>query len=84
MALTDAQRRAIWADFQRDLSSEHEEIGPLTKPQLRAAFSAVDDWIDANAASFNAALPAPAKAALTARQKARMFALVVQKRLEVS
>ena len=78
--LADEQRFEVWAQFMSDLSNGRESIGDLTKQDLRAAFNAVDDWVDANAASLNSAIPQPARGVLTAPQKARLLMLVVQKR----
>jgi hypothetical protein len=80
--MTDPQRFDTWADFMRELSSEREPIA-LTKVELRAAIDAVDLWISDNAASFNTAIPQPARGALTAAQKARMLMFVVRKRFSV-
>ncbi len=77
--LTAAKRRALWREFMDEASAERDPL-PLTKAQLRAAVDAVDTWIDDNAASFNAALPAAARSALTARQKARLFFIVAEER----
>lgn len=77
--LPEADRAAIWAEFMRDLSSAREPIA-VTKGDLRAAFNAVDDWVEANAASLNAAIPQPARAALTRQQKARLLQMVVRQR----
>ena len=52
----------------------------LTKDALRAAVDAADDWVDANAAAFSAALPQPARGVLTASEKAALLMFVVQKR----
>jgi hypothetical protein len=41
---------------------------------------AADDWLSANAASFNAALPAAARAGLSPAQKARLVAAVALRR----
>ena len=82
-ALTNPQRRSIWAEFMRRASRERQDLG-LTKTQLRAAVDATDGWIDDNAASFNSALPAAARTALTAQQKALMFFAVASKRFEVN
>ena len=82
-ALTDPQRRSIWAEFMQRASRERRDLG-LTKPQLRAAVDATDEGIDDNAASVNPALPAEARTALTAQQKALMFFAVASKRFEVN
>lgn len=76
-------RVKINSGFQNESSSAHEALA-LTKADLQAAVDASDAWADANAASFNSAIPLPARTALTARQKARLLALVLQRRFEVS
>ena len=82
--LTDNDRAALNALIQSDWSSEREQLGLLTKADLRAAINAIDAWVDANAAAFNAAIPQPARAQLTAKQKARLLLLVVRRRWEVA
>lgn len=78
MALTDNQRRRIWAYFMRAASTRQELIGTtLNKTQLREAVDAIDDWIDLNATSFNNALPNPAKTQLTTKQKYELFSSVL-------
>lgn len=56
----------------------------ITKLELAAAINAIDDWVDANAASFNTAIPQPARGALSARQKAALLMYVVQQRFSVT
>jgi hypothetical protein len=78
--LNDADRvslRTAWAEANR------ETVG-ITKPELRAAIDAADDWANSNAASYNSALPLPARTTLTAAQKARILAYVVTRRFERS
>lgn len=77
--LPAASRLAIRADYGSRLSARREPFA-LTKPQLDAAIAATDDWIEANAASFNTALPLAARTQLTAAQKAELFSLVALKR----
>lgn len=76
MPLADADRRQVWAHFMRSGS------GPdgVTKPDLRAAVDAIDGWVDANQASFNSAIPQPARGALTATQKSLLLMFVVMRR----
>jgi hypothetical protein len=76
-------RIKINTGFQQESSSTYEALA-LTKADLQAAVDAIDAWADANAASFNSAIPLPARTALTTRQKARLLALVLQRRYEVS
>jgi len=77
--LTSEQRQALWAEFQRD---DTGEIAVL-KADLRAAVDALDQWFDDNAATLNAAIPQPARGALTQRQKALLFMHVLIKRFKV-
>ncbi len=81
--LSDADRVDEWAGFMSDASSRFELID-LTKQDLREAVNAVDDWIDANAAAFNQALPVAARTSLTAAQKAELLMRVVRRRFEVT
>jgi hypothetical protein len=69
-----------------ELSREGEggEIGGIGRDGILAAFTATDQWVDDNQASFNAALPEPAKSLMSSRQKVRMFMWVVKKRWEVT
>jgi len=81
--LSEADRRAAWADFMREESDARQSMS-LTKADLRAAFDAIDSWVDGQAATINAAIPQPARTALTTRQKAKLMAMVLQKRYGVS
>ena len=81
--LSLAERQAVWARFMEDASRLRDPL-PLTKPDLLAAVNAVDDWVEANTAGYNAAIPLPARTALTAKQKAWLLFVVVRRRFEVS
>lgn len=81
--LVDADRQAVWAEFMREESSARQPV-TLTKADLRAVFDAADAWADANSASYNIAIPQSARAALTARQKAKLLAMVLAKRYGVT
>lgn len=77
--LSAASRAVIAAHIQRP----QQGLGPLaalTKTDLRAAVDATDDWIDANSAAFNTALPATARTALTQQQKTLLFCYVALRR----
>lgn len=78
--LTVQQRIDCAADWQRNFALG--ETIAVTKVDLKAALDGVDDWVNANAASLNAAIPQPARANLTAAQKARLLVWVVRKRFE--
>ena len=81
--LSASDRTAIRSLVGLDLSRTRESIA-ITKVQLQAAIDATDQWIDDNAAAYNAALPAAARNGLTAAQKARLFMAVTRKRFEVT
>ena len=79
--LTDGQRRALWAAFQR---GDTGPMGALTKADLRAAVDALDAFLESNSAAINSAIPQPARGALTARQKAMLLVHVVDQRYKVT
>jgi molybdopterin-guanine dinucleotide biosynthesis protein len=81
--LADNERLALWADLMREMSAAGEAVS-ITKADLRAALNAADAWADSNAASYNTAIPQPARGALTARQKARLLTYVIRRRQEVT
>lgn len=80
--LSDNNRIDIWAEVMREMSSNNDTIS-FTKQEFRAAINAIDQWVDDNAASFNAAIPQPVRGALTAKQKAGLLNSVIQKRFKV-
>lgn len=81
--LTAAERlecRAIWNDLN---AGERLSIAGLTKADMAAAVAALDTFFDTNAAAINTAIPQPARAALTTRQKALLVVAVIRKRYGV-
>lgn len=81
--LSDQERRNAWQEIQQTWSSRTESTGALLKADLRAAVDATDQWIEDNAAAYNATLPAAARNTLTAAQKAELFSLIALKRFGV-
>jgi hypothetical protein len=79
-ALSENDRIAVWSSYMR---SGDGATGCL-KAQLRAVIDAVDDWVEANAASFNSAIPQPMRGTLTTKQKAAILVFVVIRRHLVS
>ena len=77
--LTDSDRIECAAEFMRELSNIRESLN-LTKPDVRAAVSALDQFLSDNAAAVNAAIPLPARTNLTTAQKARMLTFVIRQR----
>jgi len=81
MAVLSAEARtAIWQEYGSEISVARESVGNINKHELKAAIDAIDNWVDANAAVFNAAIPQPARGALTSSQKARLLSMVVLRR----
>lgn len=81
-AMPAPDRIAIGAEFQSDVSHAREMFGACTKSDIQAAVAAIDDWVVANATSFNSAIPLPARTALTAAQKTSLFMRIVRRRFE--
>ena len=80
--LPDTDRNNINAELMREQSRKRKSIA-VTKTDLRAAIDAVDQWIEDNKTSYNNAIPQPARAALTADQKALLLQFVTAKRFGV-
>lgn len=78
-ALSDADRRKLWADYMQEISADREPIA-ITKNDLLAAVNALDTFFSDNAATINQALPQPARSSLTMQQKARLLIFVVRQR----
>lgn len=76
--LSDSDRAELCGEIQR--SAPNIQGLTITKTELRDALNAADAWADSNAASFNAAIPQPARAAMTLKQKTLLLSLVVLKR----
>jgi hypothetical protein len=80
--MSAADRAAATATFMQDKSNLRELLAGVTKAQLRAAIDAVDQWAEDNTASFNTAIPLPARTALTTQQKAEILLIVIRRRTQ--
>ena len=78
--LSPTVQAQIQAQFMHDTSVIQQPVSGVLKADILAAVQAVDSWIDANAASFNSALPTAARNGLTQAQKLRLFVYVAQQR----
>lgn len=78
--LSDNDRAALCGEFQAERSRTRDAFGALTKADIRAAVNALDDFFHANAATVNAAIPQPARGALTSAQKALLLQFVIERR----
>ncbi len=74
--LSEQERFDTWRQYMKD------NLDPftLTKTELRAGIDAADVWVQDNKVSFNNALPAAAKAELSALQKSQLLTYVAAKR----
>lgn len=81
--LTEADRQKIWRGLMRYWSSDWTLMSGFNKSELRDAVNATDDWIESNQASFNNALPEPAKSNLTQPQKTLLFCVVALARVSI-
>ncbi|MFI8872467.1 hypothetical protein [Streptomyces sp. NPDC055243] len=77
MPLDATGRARTLAQLMRDSSLS---FAGITKPDLAAAVAATDDWIDANQASFNSALPQPFRGAASLAVKTLLFCYVAMRR----
>jgi hypothetical protein len=79
--LSDNDRIAVWLQWMRE--NKETVTGSMTKDEFRAAVNAADQWVDDNSASFNSAIPQPARGAMSNSQKAFLLVLVLFKRFNV-
>ncbi len=77
--LTSADRLLVRQEWTQEMMREAETVG-IVKADLQAAVDAMDSWFDANALTINAAIPQPARGALTQKQKARLLRFVIKRR----
>ena len=81
MALTLPQQRRCRENFIEELRAFLADAPcKFTKAQLEAAADAADDWLTANAASFNAALPPAFRTTATQTEKALLLSVVALRR----
>lgn len=78
--LIDADRKIAAREWIRFAFERLDQTATLDANTIKAAIDAVDDWADANAASFNATLPVAFRNTATAAQKALLLAYVCMKR----
>ena len=77
--LAESDRQAIWSEWM----SANEASISVTKADLRAVFDALDTFLENNAGAINNAIPQPARAALSAPQKAQILVYVIERRFKV-
>lgn len=75
--LSPEKREEIWAAFMNEVPGT---VGDATKADIRAAVDGLDDWITNSAPTLDQGIPEPARSALDAHQKTKLFLLIVQER----
>lgn len=81
--LLDADRLRIRNGLMRFWSGALETVNGITKADLKAAVDAADSWVDANAASYNTALPATFRTNASNSQKSLLLVAVVLMRFNI-
>lgn len=76
----DGDRALTWRTVMDSLSAARTSLSGVTKADLRAAIDGLDDYLNTNAGALNSAIPQPARANLTAAQKAMCLVAVVTRR----
>lgn len=79
-ALTEEQRQDAMRQLVRKMFVEANETAQLTTTEVLAMVGGLDDFIEANAAAINTAIPAGVRAKATLAQKALAVAYVAMKR----
>jgi len=83
MALTLEDRARVARGLMRYWSRFWTVIA-ISKAELLAAVGATDDWVEDNAASYNAALPQAARSNLSLGQKTLLLCVVAIARVSIS
>ena len=78
--LPENERQQVHRGLMRYWSSLFEEM-PYLSPELKAAVDATDDWIEANQAAYNAALPEPFRSNAALSQKTILLSAVASMRV---
>ena len=76
--LSDTARFETWQIYMQEVPRGEQYT--ITKVDLRAALNAIDTWLSDNAAALNAAIPQPARGAMSTAEKARLTQYVISKR----
>lgn len=78
MAVLDATNRArTVAQWMREQAATLS----CTKQDVAAALGAADDWVEANTAAYNTALPAAFRTAASTTQKTLLLCYVLMRRM---
>jgi len=81
--LDNTQRVITWANCLEAIR-DADIADSVIRDAVLAAVNAADDWVEANQASYNTALPEPFKTWATPRQKSLVLMQVVLRRFNTS
>ena len=77
--LSNNDRLAGYIEYLSTRNAERDPL-ELTKANVKAAFDALDDLMNSQQTAINAAIPQPARTALTTPQKAKLLIAVLERR----
>ena len=77
MRMPGAERFTLWAKYMRYASRIYETLA-VRKPELRAAFNALDDYVEANQTAIDAAIAAGTLETLLTNNAAAINAAIPQ------
>lgn len=83
MALSNEDRQKVTTGLMRYWSRLFEPVTGISKADLYAAVVAIDNWIEANQAAINTALPATFRTNATPAQKTLLFMAVAAARVSM-
>lgn len=81
--LPPSDRQRIWRGLMR-ATALFGGVSNVVKSDLQAAVDATDDWIEANQAAYNAALPTAFRTNASTAQKTMLFCAVALMRVSVN
>jgi hypothetical protein len=79
-ALSNADRLIC---YSRWIARQDKGSIPSSKPEMKSAFNAVDDWLESNTASCKSSIPNPPRADLTNKQIYQFVEEVVRRKGEI-
>ena len=84
MALDSTDRQRVATGLMRYWSRLFERVTDISKYELLAAVGAMDDWIEAEQGTINAAYPTAFRTNATLEQKTLLFMAVAAARVSIA
>lgn len=79
-ALSDANRIDTMRQFARKAFQDLGATANMTTADIKSAVDALDDWLEANITTLNAAFPLPFRTTASTQQKALILSFVAMKK----